>query len=117
MDIYIYQGKDRANAKESIIPLNAQAAVGMQYSAPGDSGILVVAFAKKGRNLPAGDFEFAYGEVPPAGLFGLGMMVEIIIAVVVLALIAVVIGVCVMKKKAQVADGVQMSNQVAPKGV
>jgi len=47
MNVYIYGGKDRNSATESIVINNEQPMLNMEYSVDMDNGILVIAYPNK----------------------------------------------------------------------
>lgn len=65
-NVYIYGGRSRTEATESLIRGNAQASAGTTYSIGADKGFLVVAYPDEGT---AGEFGFTYwleAELKPA---------------------------------------------------
>lgn len=57
MNVYIYEGTDRYNAKKSLIQDNAQIELGVNYTVSNSSGILVIAYPNEGVDT---EFDFKY---------------------------------------------------------
>lgn len=47
MNVFLYEGKSRHDAKMPLVPMNKMPTLNQQYAVPCDSGILVVAYPNK----------------------------------------------------------------------
>ena len=47
MNVYLYGGKGRANATESLIDNNQMVKIGKNYTVPIDSGMLLIVYPEK----------------------------------------------------------------------
>ena len=66
LNVFIYEGIERANSSKMLVEDNRQAAIGVNYSVPIESGILVIAFPDKDKSTSF-EFEYFIEEVPQAG--------------------------------------------------
>lgn len=66
MNVYLYGGKSRTEATESIITGNSQVTVGDTYSISADKGFLVVAYPNLGKDTEFGFNYWLEAELKPA---------------------------------------------------
>jgi len=104
INVYIYGGSSRENATEQLVADNAQAELGLEYSVPLDSGILVIAFPNEedDKMLLALDYWVDAREPvkPPSwSLFseGSGQVLFTLVFLLLVAELVVLVGICCKK--------------------
>lgn len=66
MNVYIYAGKSKMEATESVVLGNEQASVGQTYSVSADKGFLIVAYPNENKQTEFGFNYWLEAEVKPA---------------------------------------------------
>lgn len=94
MNVFVYEGKDRASATKPVNG-NMQLVAGRNYTVPYTEGMVLIAYPNKDSET---EFEFEYYVAQYSG-GALGMVTIIAIAVVVAIFLICIVVACVIRKR------------------